>query len=264
MSVAAGAKVALKVASAVSGATDKSLKHVFVCITAAIGALILLIAAVISIVTSPIDYLGPLGDLQNNYGYIVTNPNSNPGTGSAPATVPINSGASTIDNSDVAKIVESISDPDRKILIETGLSLLGKVGYFWGGKSAAGWNNDWGKQKMVTSQGSRTTGTYRPYGLDCSGFVDWCYKTADIGDMLSGGGTSWQWGHSYAIAETDLLPGDLVLQNKGSSVENHIGLYVGRDANGSMLFLHCAGSSGVVLNSYSGFKYFRRVAELDS
>ncbi len=94
-------------------------------------------------------------------------------------------------------------------------------------------------------------------------FVDWCYKTAGVGDMLSAGGTGWQWGQSYAITADQLKPGDLVFKNPGSWSDNHVGLYLGTDANGNMLFMHCAGSSGVVINSYSGFKYFRRVPALD-
>lgn len=65
----------------------------------------------------------------------------------------------------------------RKELIRVGLSLVGRVPYFWGGKSEAGWNPDWNTPKLVTSAGSSSTGTIRPYGLDCSGFTDWVYKT---------------------------------------------------------------------------------------
>ena len=49
-------------------------------------------------------------------------------------------------------------------------SLVGKVNYFWGGKSSAiGWDNEWGKLKTVSAEGNKTTGTKRPVGLNCSG-----------------------------------------------------------------------------------------------
>ena len=61
----------------------------------------------------------------------------------------------------------------RKELMRCALSLVGRVPYFWGGKSAPGWNSEWNTPKLVTSAGSSSTGTIRPYGLDCSGFTEW-------------------------------------------------------------------------------------------
>lgn len=105
-------------------------------------------------------------------------------------------------------IVDGLNTTDaRKKLIETALSLVGKVSYFWGGKSPAGWNNDWGKPKKVTGSGSVTSGTIRPYGLDCSGFTDWVYKTA-LGRSI-GTGSANQWSKSTEISASELLPGDL-------------------------------------------------------
>ncbi|WP_417051425.1 peptidoglycan endopeptidase [Dysosmobacter welbionis] len=57
----------------------------------------------------------------------------------------------------------------RKELMRCALSLVGRVPYFWGGKSAPGWNEEWNTPKLVTAAGSSSTGTIRPYGLDCSG-----------------------------------------------------------------------------------------------
>src|SRR5699024_2876212 len=65
----------------------------------------------------------------------------------------------------------------RKELMRCALSLVGRVPYFWGGKSAPGWNSEWNTPKLVTSAGSSSTGTIRPYGLDCSGFTEWVYQT---------------------------------------------------------------------------------------
>ena len=58
----------------------------------------------------------------------------------------------------------------RRAVVKKAYSLLGKVNYFWGGKSSAiGWDSRWGTPTRVTAPGSRSTGTVRPYGLDCSG-----------------------------------------------------------------------------------------------
>ena len=53
-------------------------------------------------------------------------------------------------------------------MLETACRLVGKVNYFWGGKSLVlGWDDRWGTLRQVTAAGSSTTGTYRPYGMDC-------------------------------------------------------------------------------------------------
>ena len=62
----------------------------------------------------------------------------------------------------------------QRTLAESALMLVGKVNYFWGGKSyTVGWDDRWGKPAEVTSPGHSTSGTTIPYGLDCSGFVLW-------------------------------------------------------------------------------------------
>lgn len=165
----------------------------------------------------------------------------------------------TYSHEEVKSILENLEETSitRDRLIKTALSLVGKVGYFWGGRSPAGWNSEWGKLKLVTAPGSPKSGTYQPYGLDCSGFVGWCYDTSGFGSVLSGG-TAIQWTKSYAISESELLPGDLVFKQTPSSAGvNHVGIFYKR-ANGQKVYIHCASGQGVVMNSYSGFKYFRR------
>lgn len=85
----------------------------------------------------------------------------------------------------------------QRTLAESALMLVGKVNYFWGGKSyTVGWDDRWGKPAEVTSPGHSTSGTTIPYGLDCSGFVLWCYiqlgadKTETIEKSASAHGIS--------------------------------------------------------------------------
>lgn len=146
----------------------------------------------------------------------------------------------------------------RKELIRVALSLVGRVPYFWGGKSAAGWNDEWNKPKLVTSAGSSTSGTIRPYGLDCSGFTDWVYKTA-LGKGLPAG-TSGQWPGSTSITEAELLPGDLGFMGApGEFSINHVLIYAGKSESGQHMWVHCSSSGGgVVLNSPNYVKYYRR------
>lgn len=73
----------------------------------------------------------------------------------------------------------------------------------------------------MTAAGSTTSGTIRPFGLDCSGFTDWTYKTA-VGVSLYGGTWS-QWDESYAISADELLPGDLgFLMDTDGQGWNHV------------------------------------------
>ncbi len=150
----------------------------------------------------------------------------------------------------------------RKHILSTALSLVGKVPYFWGGKSEAGWNDEWNTPKLVTASGSSSSGTIRPYGLDCSGFTDWVFKTA-LGISLYNG--SWnQWDNTYAITEEELLPGDLgFMAVPGTVPVNHVLIYAGKGENGEQMWVHCASGSGVVLNSPDYVTQFRRPLNVD-
>ena len=152
----------------------------------------------------------------------------------------------------------------RKHIVKTGLSIVGKVPYFWGGKSAAGWNDEWNTPKLVTAAGSTTTGTIRPFGLDCSGFSDWTYKTA-VGVSLYG--ASWsQWDESYAITAEDLLPGDLgFLMDDDGGGWNHVLIFAGYGENGERMWVHSSGGEGVIFNtpSYEAGLALRRPKNVD-
>jgi len=160
---------------------------------------------------------------------------------------------------------EGLSDKCQTV-IEAGVSLIGKVHYFWGGKSSSiGWDEKWGTPMKVTGEGSETTGTTRPYGLDCSGFVTWCFiqsgYTPSEADELIGNGTWNQWDKSTENKWEDLRPGDLVFQNAYPTNQgNHIGICIGYDDNDEPVFVHCAASfdNVVVTNAGSVFKYARR------
>ena len=143
--------------------------------------------------------------------------------------------------------------PEREAVVHTACSLVGKVNYFWGGKSLViGWDVRWGELRQVTAAGSSTTGTYRPYGTDCSGFVDWVFYNATGGGYVIGHGGGATMQHSYCtdISWADAQPGDLVFYPDNS----HVGIVGGRDANGELLIIHCAsGYNNVVVTGLEGF-----------
>ena len=162
---------------------------------------------------------------------------------------------------DTAALIRSLPEdlsPEREAVVRTACSLVGKVNYFWGGKSLViGWDVRWGELRQVTAAGNSTTGTYRPYGTDCSGFVDWVFYNATGGGYIiaHGGGATMQ--HSYCtdISWADAQPGDLVFYPDNS----HVGIVGGRDANGELLIIHCAsGYNNVVITGKEGFTSISR------
>ena len=148
------------------------------------------------------------------------------------------------------RLPDDLSD-ERRAVIKVATSLVGKVAYFWGGKSLViGWDDRWGTIQKVWATGSSTTGTYRPYGLDCSGFVDWTFYNASDGAYYPsrGAGTYGQHAYSTNISWEEAMTGDLVFTPEDS----HVGIVGGRDENGNLLIIHCSGD-GVAITGVGGF-----------
>ena len=143
---------------------------------------------------------------------------------------------------------------ERRMVVTYALALVGKVDYFWGGKSlVVGWDDRWGELTEVTAEGSDTTGTEQPYGLDCSGFVDWAFYNASGGRYIigQGGGAAEQHANCVDIELDEVQPGDLLFYPE----DEHVGIAAGRDWLGRLLVVHCASSTdGVVISHRTGFE----------
>ena len=142
---------------------------------------------------------------------------------------------------------------ERRMVGTYALALVNRVDYFWGGKSLVlGWDDRWGEMMEVTAEGDDTTGTERPYGLDCSGFVDWAFYNASGGSYIpgQGGGAAAQHGQCADIPWEEVQPGDLVFYPE----DDHVGIAAGRDGQGRLLVVHCAADvGGVTLSCSNGF-----------
>lgn len=157
---------------------------------------------------------------------------------------------------EVAKIMENLpadlSEARREVVL-TAYQLLGRVHYFWGGKSLIiGWDSRWGMPMKVTAEGSSTTGTVRPFGLDCSGMVDWVFYNQSGGQYVIGHGGGATAQHSYCadIPWSEAQPGDLVFYPGDS----HVGIVCGFDSSGNIMVIHCAsGANNVVVTGKEGF-----------
>ena len=170
-------------------------------------------------------------------------------------------GSLNISQEDAIELLENLPDdldPERKAIVETAVQLVGRVSYFWGGKSLTlGWDDRWGVPTEVTAAGSGSTGTIRPFGLDCSGFVDWTFYNATNGSYYPGRGGGAATQHSYCtnISWSDAQPGDLVFYPDDS----HVGIVGGKDADGNLLIVHCSGgANGVVITGSAGFTVVAR------
>ena len=164
---------------------------------------------------------------------------------------------------------ESVGDnvsEDRVDVITAAYSLVGKVGYVWGGKSTViGEDPSWGSVEKVSADGSRSSGTLRAYGLDCSGFVTWAvingYKDQGM-QAAVGDGTSDQWEKAGVVSEADAQPGDLVFQRgPEAGSNNHVGILCGKTDSGDWIAVHCSSSkNGVTVGeAYSAsFRYIRK------
>ena len=157
---------------------------------------------------------------------------------------------------------------ERVNVITVAYSLVGKVGYFWGGKSTyLGEDPDWGEAAVVSAAGSRSSGTTKAFGLDCSGFVTWAVINGYWDQAMQsevGDGTSAQWENALSVDEEDAQPGDFVFQNgPESGSDNHVGIICGQTDAGDWIAVHCSSSkNGVTVGvAYSAsFRYIRQPA----
>lgn len=155
--------------------------------------------------------------------------------------------------------------PMRESLIRNALTLVGKVGYFWGGGHEGAvymgaWNPDWGTPRKVTVGGHRTSGTFVPYGLDCSGFTRWAVaNTLGFDPFAAWNTVTGQWdctqksekaGTGGKINVMNPQPGDLAAYGDKA----HVGIYLYTDANGKKVYVHC--SNGVEVGNNSKFTLF--------
>ncbi|MCQ4864947.1 CHAP domain-containing protein [Pseudoflavonifractor phocaeensis] len=141
-----------------------------------------------------------------------------------------------ISDQSAQEVLERLPDdlsPERRAAVVKALELVGKVSYFWGGKSyVIGWDDRWGTLMQVTSPGSSSTGKWIPFGLDCTGYLDWTFRNAGLPSA----------GHWYIetnCTETtweQAKPGDIAFWPDNS----HVGLVVGRDESGHVLVVHCS------------------------
>lgn len=151
----------------------------------------------------------------------------------------------------------------RQSFVNFSLDYVGAISYWFGGKpSSKAWDSRWGTAAPSSDPYyTYNTGKGRTVlGLDCSGFVGWCYWNAF--DTQPGCSTA-NFTTSLGLPQTsfmNLQPGDIGLSSVPGSSSNHIGIFVGFDENGKALWVHCNGSTAnVAVNNYNGFRYYYKL-----
>ncbi|HCC06759.1 MAG TPA: hypothetical protein DEP72_01145 [Clostridiales bacterium] len=148
---------------------------------------------------------------------------------------------------DLVKVAKALLDINTS---ETGGQ---PVPYFWGGNHGGyyfterNFDPTWLTQQPIQAGGSTVTpvGAMRPYGIDCSGYVGWIYNQLPDNQRnalpagFTTGVVSSQAAASTPITVDQLKPGDI-----GTKSGLHIGMCIGKDTDGTPLFIH-AGTGSV-------------------
>lgn len=165
---------------------------------------------------------------------------------------------------------------NRKYIIYTAASLVGKVPYFWGGRTtSAAWDPGWGKEDEAVDssyckQKGWPVGTTRPYGLDCTGFVSWVYKRVFTPDDSGYGPLKGDYtGNLYkypTIPASELMPGDIGFYHDKKSdgtYQGHAAIYLYTDENGERIWIHEAGwDKGCIISRSPNLDTYISMADL--
>ena len=140
---------------------------------------------------------------------------------------------------------------NRAVLINTATSLIGRIPYLWGGKSKkAGWDDTWWTFNKAGKQ----------RGLDCSGYVQWAYRTAGFSGWEKLGSTKEILSSQKRISQSELKPGDMGLIHEDDGSTNHVGIYLGDG-----WWIHCSSAANTVtVTKYDRFKVFCRYDGIDT
>jgi cell wall-associated NlpC family hydrolase len=86
------------------------------------------------------------------------------------------------------------------------------------------------------------------FGLDCSGFVQLCYRLAGL-NLRRDADIQRDDPRFYPVAQSELLPGDLVFFGKPDAI-THVGMHFAGNT-----FIHSAGGAGVIVSEWGDDRY---------
>lgn len=143
---------------------------------------------------------------------------------------------------------------NRRILIETALKSVGKIPYYYGGKTSRfGYEtNEFGSKVKADYIGRSLK------GLDCSGWINWVYMTAFNKYMIKTEGTAKLAGEGQKITRKELLPGDLIVR---PGIDSHVMMFLEWADDNKVKVIHENGSvDNVSIATFDAYyPHYRRI-----
>lgn len=144
--------------------------------------------------------------------------------------------------------------PNRRKLIDTALKSVGKIPYYYGGKTfRGGYEANGFGQKVSSDYKGRCL-----KGLDCSGWINWVYLTAFDKYIIKSEGTSKLATEGTKITRKDLLPGDIIVR---PGIDSHVMMFLEWAPGGKMKVIHENGSvNNVSIGTFDAYyPHYRRI-----
>lgn len=154
------------------------------------------------------------------------------------------------------KIDDSVSS-NRKKVIETALKSVGRIPYYYGGKSSTfGYESaNFGRKVLPDYKGRCLK------GLDCSGWVNWVYNTTFRRVFVSADGTAKLAATGNKIRREELKPGDLIVR---PGHDSHVMMFLEWGPGGKVTVIHENGTANnVSIGTYDAYyPYYRSIFDM--
>lgn len=144
--------------------------------------------------------------------------------------------------------------PNRVSVIETALRSVGRIPYYYGGKTSRfGYETNFFGTKVPADYKGRCL-----KGLDCSGWVNWVYGTTFNKYIIKTEGTAKLATEGTKITRKDLLPGDIIVR---PGIDSHVMMFLEWAPGGQMTVIHENGSvNNVSIGTFDAYyPYYRRI-----
>lgn len=144
--------------------------------------------------------------------------------------------------------------PNRKSVVETALRSVGRIPYYYGGKTSR-----FGYE--TNAFGTKVPADYKGRclkGLDCSGWVNWVYGTTFNKYIIKSEGTAKLATEGTKITRKDLLPGDIIVR---PGIDSHAMMFLEWAPGGQMTVIHeNGGVNNVSIGTFDAYyPYYRRI-----
>ncbi len=132
--------------------------------------------------------------------------------------------------SDYMNVLPDDISAERRAVISCALNSAGRIPYYYGGKARhPGYAGNGFNSVTSPDHNGRIFS-----GLDCSGWVNWVYRTA-LGQDFSAQGTYNLVHSGRSISRNELKPGDLLIR---LGTDSHVVMFLGWNMDGSMIAIH--------------------------